>query len=46
MGCGCGGSSKRQFEYIAKDGTVTVVNTQTEAIRLARENGGSWQIKK
>lgn len=42
MGCNCGKSKK--FEHVAKDGTVTVVSSQLEAISLARKVGGTWRI--
>ena len=44
MGCGCNGS-KKEYEHIAKDGTITVVGTQTEAIAKTRREGGSWRVR-
>lgn len=44
MGCGCGGN-KREFEHIAPDGKVTIVNSQYEAIRLVAKQGGTWKPK-
>lgn len=47
MACNCGksGSKRRQFEHVAKDGKVTVVNSQSEAISLTRQHGGTWRLK-
>jgi len=44
MGCNCG--KKKKFVHIAKDGTETEVPTQSEALRLVREQGGRWQLKR
>lgn len=44
MGCGCS-KSKRVYEYVAPDGTVTVVNNQVEAARMVRTNGGTWRVR-
>jgi len=44
--CGCGGKSNlREFEYVPKDGPIKTVTSQAEAIKLVRENGGTWRIK-
>jgi len=45
MACNCGSGKGRTFEHVAKDGKVTVVATQQEAIKLTRQNGGTWRIK-
>lgn len=46
MGCGCGGSkSKQQYEVVASDGKVTVVDSRTAALALVRKQGGSWRPK-
>jgi hypothetical protein len=45
MGCGCSGGKSKKYEYIAPDGRVTVVQTQTEAIAAVRAGGGTWRMK-
>lgn len=47
MGCGCGsgGKNKQQYEVVAADGKVTVVNSRTEALALVRKAGGTWRPK-
>jgi len=46
MACSCGGgSAKRQFEHVAVDGRVTVLDSQTAAIEMTRRVGGTWRLK-
>jgi hypothetical protein len=42
--CGC--QKKREFEYVAPDGSVTVVKSQAEAVQMVRDQGGTWRIKR
>ena len=44
MGCGCG-KPRRSFEHVALDGTVTVLDSQYEAIRMVAKAGGTWRLK-
>lgn len=44
MGCNCGGTKKHVYEVTKQNGTVVQVQSQSEAIREVRENGGSWRL--
>jgi len=44
MGCGCGGGKKTQYEYTSPDGRKQIVQSQTEALTLVRQQGGTWRI--
>jgi hypothetical protein len=43
MACNCG--KRRVYEHVAPDGARTEVKSQSEAIRLVREHGGTWKLK-
>lgn len=43
--CNCSSATKRAFEHTAPDGTKTVVYSQSEAVRMTRQQGGTWKIK-
>jgi hypothetical protein len=45
MGCNCGGSAAKQYQYVAPNGQVTTYKTEVEARAAKLRNGNSGEVR-
>jgi hypothetical protein len=45
MGCNCGGSKTKQWQYVAPNGAVSTFKTEVEARAAKIRNGNAGEVR-